>query len=1124
MLAQSSDDTESDSLYMKIFPSVHEAVLTLPKCETLPVALVCINDVMRSSSPSVAGVLEQPLSRKSFSRRCDKPLSSPHRLSSSPEDDSSPIQLLKPAAKIKTKNAQKNIFDQFESEIKQNPKCSKSRPVGGLKHGSSDKHPPVSKTLSGSKRSTAKVDMNDAQTALHSPGKEGSESPSMCCSSHKGDNSPHDETEKKKYLNSKNRKCDTRHTLEKVARSQSCSPRCDSSSVVDDKSPRRRSPRRTPVERDAVERDGVTVLSPNVSEDESSKVENKNNKSPITPGSIKQIQSPGKSPQSTSRDKDEKNEEMCKDNDNKSEENSSMHTGRSKSKLSPSGSKTFTVNSARTHNELKISEQSGTENCDKDKSNRDVEKLKSSANKSCEDGKKCGNLMDLISRVGNRLQDNSSAADFLNGLPETQNSHDNDSSSSISLTTSDAVEEEFLDTSQDISSSVSITSDDKIANCSISDSISSKNSLTSEQCLRKSPRRKVFPDECSKGKCDKLETDSSKTEDSMLQTSDDSGGQISDSKKLISCDQSIAIDVDCGNDTKPELNSIDVKMESDMDTSKSLSELSPNKNVSQQHEANDPSFESALLACVKMEEGKVLSKPNLRSSEKDKSCHRESLAANTEAKSHRWAGSQKTVEPSSLDVLCKPEKNTVDKRSAFVSDDLENFLSRVKNDTLKVEQTNVKAELADFSFQDLEDKNLEAFEPDFDEIEGVLFLSFANEDALKAHIAVEKKNHWDKDCNYFWGISRYKAFEQLRSENKTCEKSHMLRNLRGKHMKWKKYRRLLRRELNILRRNQLQTYVKNSTKIPSKTSDITKIKGWRKKYGGRNHFKSNMGLNVYGSGKIHWRTEARLLRNMKADDIKALGIAVKKKRRKNVIFTNRKRSTREIENRLDYPQDADDQHDDDDDDDIVLGEVEDTVLSSGHSSRGSDCEYIYESDHALENASEFKRLGVVKSTFIRKDFVNQFNWDEKDEQIHKKLGGRVRNRHKKNDPQDMRELLETFGGTAASSSPEVIEVPKKKRRQKFIPFVVLSKEMVKEAVKALFGEAVEPNRHKPRRKVKRSSVKSGTASGPEQHTDAGNVSMDCSAETVEAIESSSSKNRHHSGDECDKPGLNFIVY
>ncbi|XP_041357154.1 uncharacterized protein LOC121374222 isoform X2 [Gigantopelta aegis] len=1110
VLAESSDIDESESVYLKVFPSVHEAVLTLPKCEKLPVALVCINDVLRSpNSPSGSSVVEQPSSpRKSSPRR-----------STSAQDDSCSIQLLKPAVKIKTKHIQKNIFDQFESEIKRSPKCSKSRAsVCGSKLGSSDEHSPISKTVCLSKKSAGKTDVPGTQTRSPSPRKDVIE----CSNSPKGDHCLLGETGKTQISSSstihcfsegKDRKGDIRLAFEKMIRKHSSSPRCDNSSNVDEKSPRRRSPRRT-----GIERDGAAVSLQQGSESEFLQAENKNSKSPTSPPvPVKQIQSPSdKLSPDTSRHKDEANEQMCKNSDCKPD-GCSMRTGRSKKKLSPFSNKNITTeDSLRTPKELKCPEQSSTENVDEDnkkysgcknKSDKDSEKLKSSANNSCDNVMKCGKLLDLISRVGSRLQD-SGSADFLNELPDSQ-----DDSSSISLNTSDLVEEESLDTSMEIQSSV--TSDDQTVDSSMSDSrVISKNSSTSEQCVRKSPRRKVFPDECNKAKCDRLETDSSKTEDRMLQISDYSPKYVLDSKKLSKCDLSGLLQENCDKGTKDGLKPSKVKLENDTDVAfRCHSELSPKVKNSQLHAVSDSSFEGAFLAFTKIEKEKFSPKINLRNLEKTKteSCHKESVAANSESKSQKWAGSAKTVEPSPLDVLCKPEKSNADKRSAFVSDDLENFLCKVKSDSLNVDQTGLKTGLAGISDNtDIEDKNLAAFEPDFDEIEGVLFLSFANEDALKAHIAVEKKNHWDKDCNYFWGISRYKAFEKQRSENKSCEKNPVLRNLRGKHMKWKKYRRLLQRELNILKRNQLQTSMKNYAKVPSKTSDITKIKGWKKKYGGRNHFKSNMGLNVYASGKIHWRTEARLLRNMKADDIKALGIEIKKKRRKNVIFTNRKRTTKEFENRSDDLQEAND-------DDMVLCEVEDTVLSSGHSSRGSDCEYIYESDHALEDASEFKRLGVVKSTCIRKDFVNQFHWDEKDEQIQKKLGGRVRNRQKKNDPQDMRGMLAECGETAFPLLSDVADVPRKKKRQKFIPFVVLSKAMVKEAVKALFGEAVQPSRSTQPKELKTSFVKSDTTSGSDHETVAGNTSM----ETVEAVESSDSKSQDHSKDECDKPGCRY---
>jgi hypothetical protein len=74
----------------------------------------------------------------------------------------------------------------------------------------------------------------------------------------------------------------------------------------------------------------------------------------------------------------------------------------------------------------------------------------------------------------------------------------------------------------------------------------------------------------------------------------------------------------------------------------------------------------------------------------------------------------------------------------------------------------------------------------------------------------------------------------------------------------------------------------------SKTNDVTKIKGWKNKVGNVTDDVELAKAEIENGGKLHWRTEARLAKNLRPDELKEYGLNIKKKRRKNMIYTQRK--------------------------------------------------------------------------------------------------------------------------------------------------------------------------------------------------------------------------------------------
>ncbi|XP_071086934.1 uncharacterized protein [Haliotis cracherodii] len=420
-----------------------------------------------------------------------------------------------------------------------------------------------------------------------------------------------------------------------------------------------------------------------------------------------------------------------------------------------------------------------------------------------------------------------------------------------------------------------------------------------------------------------------------------------------------------------------------------------------------------------------------------------------------WRKLYRTKEPLPLEILAKAEKDcNVNKKSAFVSDELENYLEDVKKLNLKSEQSldreehNASPESVDFGSE------VKEIEPDFDEVEGVLFVSFASKDLMDAHIAVEKKNHWDKDANHLLGVSRLLSFEKEKQDGDSPEqgkaKTPSSLNLRGQHMKWKKYKRMLKEEFENLQLTRERGDPYSVFRHPEKTSDITKIKGWRNKF-----------VDMEGdAGKLHWRTEERLLRNLEPDDIKALGI--KKKRRKNIVFTHRKGTSKDIgypagrtsiygqsgspeeigdnwdmmmeeyEEPLygDYGEDGSDHTDE---------EMRSINWSYGHSEEGVS---LLDMDSSVRD----RPFGYAKRAQVRNEFAELFCWGEEEMKIMKNLGGRVRNRRKKNDPRDMTSLLRD------SESPEMkkkFRLKMKVKRSDYIPVAVITEQMALDATCAL---------------------------------------------------------------------------
>ncbi|KAK3597500.1 hypothetical protein CHS0354_041920 [Potamilus streckersoni] len=284
----------------------------------------------------------------------------------------------------------------------------------------------------------------------------------------------------------------------------------------------------------------------------------------------------------------------------------------------------------------------------------------------------------------------------------------------------------------------------------------------------------------------------------------------------------------------------------------------------------------------------------------------------------RKSTKRETVQPLPMTVLKNVELPDSTKMSAFVSDKLEKYLSAVRGKplasvkkepneppTLEVNEPGNDKERSEGGsenkvFNPRFEKEIMESEPDFDEVNGLLFISFPTKNALDAHLEVERKVQWATSEQTMLGVSRINRLKEkaksLGSSAKITElkmEGDIEGNLRGMHKCAEKYKRIFSRELELI----LEAKEKTNThqvmiRSPTKTSDITKIKGWKNKFSNVEELQSATGLSFTESGKLHWKTEEKLVKKLDPSNAKKIGLDLKKKRRKYFAFTKRKGMSR----------------------------------------------------------------------------------------------------------------------------------------------------------------------------------------------------------------------------------------
>ena len=224
----------------------------------------------------------------------------------------------------------------------------------------------------------------------------------------------------------------------------------------------------------------------------------------------------------------------------------------------------------------------------------------------------------------------------------------------------------------------------------------------------------------------------------------------------------------------------------------------------------------------------------------------------------------------------KPDSG--DKKSAFVSDALEEYLQT--NATLKTSlkpsssSGDVKPVRCSSLSPRIDDKNTSPFDAlktkhqtinqvvdaDFDEIGGYTFMSFSSKVDMESHLKVER-------------LSRCQG----------CTGSDVINHLRL--LKKKASERPIKGKRGRPSLSQKTT--------PDKTDDVTKIKGWKSKF----RPEARETVDSGSKPKLHWKTQEKLTKRLTPNEIRKMGLDIKKKRRKNPIYTHRKNS-RQLESLL----------------------------------------------------------------------------------------------------------------------------------------------------------------------------------------------------------------------------------
>jgi hypothetical protein len=245
--------------------------------------------------------------------------------------------------------------------------------------------------------------------------------------------------------------------------------------------------------------------------------------------------------------------------------------------------------------------------------------------------------------------------------------------------------------------------------------------------------------------------------------------------------------------------------------------------------------------------------------------------------------------------------------NAFISTELESYLDTKADLQSEILQCDKRLTNSDKPMKYTFGRDIHIDEnavcPDLDSIDGILFMSFDSEESLEAHTIVETNK---KICSWhssFYHRMKYVLSEQARRRAKIGD--DMVRTQVAK--KWKpmsermaKYRRILANQvMKIKKRNMIKKMKEEAQKdkeAVQEANDMALIRGMATGDFDQIDPDADVGsAYLHRTGKLHWRTQERLLKNLTPEEAKELqselGLTLKKKRRKLVPFTRKKNTS-----------------------------------------------------------------------------------------------------------------------------------------------------------------------------------------------------------------------------------------
>ncbi|KAL8612914.1 hypothetical protein ACOMHN_034991 [Nucella lapillus] len=421
-----------------------------------------------------------------------------------------------------------------------------------------------------------------------------------------------------------------------------------------------------------------------------------------------------------------------------------------------------------------------------------------------------------------------------------------------------------------------------------------------------------------------------------------------------------------------------------------------------------------------------------------------------------WSKWHKVIHPQPISVLGRHEKSATTGLSAFISKNLDSYLNQSCNryvvpackesclakilleeghvkdygqlqkhisgeedlDKLGQEAGDKSEEEDDGEEDDRDSEAARKLDPDFDEVEGLVFVSFSSEIGVKAHMTLENTRQWEGGSTAYLNMAKFHAFEESRrKEGKVRRESQ---GLRGQHMKWRRYQRLYRKELRHLYDGNNKDAPWPQSKLPEKTSDIHKIKNWKNKFP-----------------------------DIKTEEMEALELLgeeerIKRKRKTYVFSSKKKKMKRSLGSPEISPLKREPVEDDGDDEDVDQEEEEEEEEDDGYGVPIpiDEDQYMEDVKRAIEEL-HLKEKGLKQN----KGFFLRFNLGPEERHIIKKLGGwNTRYRRFRRMPQEMKE------GDVPHRTPRK-KAPKKSRQEQRFELKTVSSSVTYRAVTALCIDA-----------------------------------------------------------------------